>query len=156
MKEMFGNFILVLVVTFSLVMVNCSKNVNEPNNNENETTEGIIGDWQGKNFEYANKNDPSQTANLILYGVNHSMKVNVDSTYSANTVFLSQTITETGTISTRGNQITIYPNDAVARTGTYTLSGDSLSLVIDDQEFDFNQDGSPEPATLSVELQKVK
>ena len=146
------------MVAFSWILFNCDKNATSPSsNNEDEPlNEGLIGEWLGTGFKFTNQNDSTQTINLILMGVSYSMTINQDSLYNSTTIFFGETLLETGSISTNGNQITITPNNADIRTGIYTLLDDSLAMVINDQEFDFNQDEIPEPAILSVELKKIE
>ncbi len=137
----------------------CSSSGTDPDNNtdpvQTQSDWEMVGSWTGVYFEFANPNDSSQVVNLSQYGVSYLMAIADDSSYTSATTFLGDTEVETGRITVQGNQITIAPDTGDPRSGTYTLNENTLRIVVPDQEFDFTQDGIPEPATLTVELVKT-
>jgi len=153
-RHLQGRIFLFIPLFFILTIFSCD-NSTDPVNEEVVLTEGLIGGWKGVYFEFTNQNNPTQSVDLASYGVSHSMLITKDSVYTANTVFLGQEMIETGIISVDGNRFTFKPENDSSRTGTFSLADFKLHLEIDDEHFDFDQDGTDEPATLIVDLEKV-
>ncbi|RMF61869.1 MAG: hypothetical protein D6748_00685, partial [Calditrichaeota bacterium] len=99
---------IVLVSLLSLYLLQCSSN-NSDSGGENTivnppVNSGLVGTWQSVNFAIVSATDTSVTVDLSVYGVNLTMNLNSDSTYSSATTFQGQDITESGIYSVHGNQ----------------------------------------------------
>ena len=141
---------------FALLIISSCDSSSSPNEEaEIVINEGLIGGWKGTYFEYTHQNAPFQSVDLALYGVSHTMIVSEDSIYTANTSFLGQESIEIGSISIHNNEFTFTPQNDSSRTGIFTMDSLKLHIQIDDDHFDFDQDGIDEPATLIVDLEKV-
>jgi len=154
MKKMYGHIILSVLIIISLSLVGCSSNSSGPEEEEGASWE-LVGNWAGIHFEFVDQIDTTLKANLSSYGVSYSMAVNVDSTYSSQTKFLSQSMDETGKIFIDGENITFAPFDGVSHSGVYTYTEETADIRIDDESFDFDQDGNSSPAYLYIQLARI-
>ncbi len=121
------------------------------------TVSDITGTWNASSVVFTNLANPSQKSDLIA-DADGTLTI----TFSANgdfsitlTVPPDQPETDVGTVEVRGDTLTLAesgqgsPTDFIA-----SLSGNTLTLTTDDEEFDFDDDGTDEPASLRVVLQR--
>lgn len=114
----------------------------------------LVGDWEATELTLTNVAAPGQSVDLIQQGAGFSLNVQPSGQYTAILVFGGQDQTEIGQAEVSGNRLTLIPNVPAGQpttTGTYTLQGDVLTLD-GSTEFDFNLDGTPEPATVHLVL----
>lgn len=155
MKKMYGNILVILVVAAFLIIVSCSSNSTDPVEQDNNPNNwALVGTWVGTGFEFVSQADTSVKADLTTYGVAYSIIINHDSTYSSTTAFLGQNMVETGNVIVTATEITISPVNGVSHSGNYTQTATGFDIVITDEGFDFDQDGTDEPAFLYIELVK--
>lgn len=155
MNKMYGHIVFVFVLAFIFVITSCSSNSTDPvEEDTNPNNWALVGTWVGTAFEFVSQADTSVKADLSSYGVAYSIVINADSTYSSTTAFLGQTMIETGTLLVTDTEITLYPVNDQSRTGTYTQTATEISIVITDEGFDFDQDGTDDPAFLYIDLIK--
>lgn len=150
------NLKFVVIAIISLVAFSCSSDTNPTDGNQgtNQIPDGLVGYWVGTSFEYISQADTTVRADLSRFGVVFSVTVNPDSSYSSTTLFLGQTIEESGTISVLQNTLNFTQQADQARSGTFDLNGTSMDIRFEEEAFDFDQDGTEEPAILDITLEK--
>jgi|GEM_PF-2784572 len=148
--------LLLLLTVVSLAFFSCSSENNPTDGNQNtiEVPDGLVGYWVGTSFRYINKADTTVQADLSQFGVVFSVTVEPDSSYSSTTLFLGQTIEESGTISVVQNTVNFTQQADQTRSGTFSLNGTNMDIRFEEEFFDFDQDGTEEPAILDISLEK--
>lgn len=114
----------------------------------------LVGDWEATSLVVTNVANPAVAPDLIDLGATFDLNVQPSGQYTAILIVALQSSTEVGQISVSGASVTLrptFPPGRAATTGTYELSGDAL-LIQGTTEFDFNLDGTPEPALARFEL----
>ena len=103
-----------------------------------------------------NKANTSLQLDLVTEGAVFTISILGNGQYSASLSAFGQAHIEVGIVSVKGTQITISPTSPAgpATTGEWDLQGGRL-VVDGDTEFDFNQDGTSEDATLHLELRRI-
>ena len=122
----------------------------------NASVASLVGDWQATKFQVTNKANPAQAPELIHdLGAQFSLDVQPSGQYTAILAYQGTPITELGTLAIDQGDIVFqvtYPSSETNRSHL-TLSNGRMTLDGDTQ-FDFNNDGKPDPATAHIELQK--
>lgn len=117
--------------------------------------EDLAGTWRSTTFEFTSKADPSLKADLAAQGVVVTFEIRSDGAITITQTEGGNTSTDSGTISVTGNAVTIVSNGDPA-SGTIERDGDTLTLnLTDGPEFDFDGDGSEEPATVLAVFSKT-
>jgi hypothetical protein len=161
---------LILTLVFGVLVISLHISCGgEPFNPFASPAARLIGDWNSTNVLYTNKNNTAQTAMVSLavaIGVDSasfSINFNSDDTYlmtiSITITILGQTqtstVTETGTYQVERNNIIFTDDKNNTDAIPYWLVGNRLHLVFDDNTtYDFNNDGTIEPATATWVFQK--
>ncbi len=116
----------------------------------------LVGGWRAEALVLTNTANSSMSLDLVEEGAVFTLSILGNGQYSASLTAFGQANVEVGTISVRGNQITITPTTprGPATVGTWSIEGDLL-VVDGDTEFDFNQDGATEAATVHLALRRV-
>jgi hypothetical protein len=104
-----------------------------------------------------NQASPDTSVDLIQEGASFTLSILATGEYSAALSLLGQTHTELGTIEVSGSQITITPTTppGPSTSGTWSLTG-GIVYIDGTTEFDFNLDGTDEPADIHIELYAVE
>lgn len=123
---------------------------------ENSIDPALIGMWQGSKVEFTSNEDPTQTVNLIELGASFVMGFDENSTYQTTINLYGQEISETGFIICEGNSFTMQLSSGDIKSGSYEILADTLKVLVEDQTYDFNYDGTPDPATLNIEMVKIQ
>lgn len=116
----------------------------------------LVGTWNASKLEFTSAANATLKADVV--GLGGSLSI----TFASNGSF---TLTErepgelantrTGTFLLKGDTLTISESGQGSPTDFRTsLSGSTLTLTNDDDEYDFNNDGTEEPARLIVVLNK--
>ena len=102
-----------------------------------------------------NKANPDVAPDLIQEGAQFDLNVQPSGQYTAILTYLQQASTEIGFISVSGSTVILERNFPSAQTSTavYRFSGGQL-ILDGDSEFDFNLDGTAEPAEAHIVLDK--
>jgi hypothetical protein len=121
------------------------------------TLESLSGTWDIVKFEYVNVENSSQRVDLVALGLTGTVNLNDNGQYSATTEepgFPPETATGTWsyTVDTFTLQETGSSGDA---TFDLNLGNDVLTLTGADSEFDFDDDGTPEPAKWNITLERM-
>jgi hypothetical protein len=112
------------------------------------TPEDLAGTWEATEMVFTNQANTSESVDLIELGASLTVTVNASGTVS--TVFddgQGGTDSDSGTMSVDGSTITIGSDTYEA-----DRSGDELTLTDATSEFDFDEDGSDDAATLVIRL----
>ena len=116
----------------------------------------LVGDWDADRFVVRSKANPSQAPELIGdLQAQFTLNIQPSGQYTAVLVFQGTPITEIGIIELAGSEVVFqvsYPAPDTNRS-RYTLAAGRLTLD-GDTEFDFNRDGTPDPADAHIELKK--
>ena len=114
-----------------------------------------VGDWNATSLVLTNVANPDVAPDLILdVGAMFTLNVQPSGRYTSILILAGQSQTEIGSLSLTESTVTFRPTTPPglpASSALYTLQGNSLTLD-GDSEFDFNLDGTPEPATAHFEL----
>ena len=123
----------------------------------NPTISDLVASWDAIRFVVQDPSDPEVRPDLIEAGMTFFLDVQPSGNYTAILTAFGQPNTEFGRIEIRGSNELIFhreqPGPPRSDTGTFRLSGDTL-FVTGQTEFDFDQDGAPEPANLFADLVK--
>jgi len=114
----------------------------------------LVGDWEATELVLANVANPSVAPDLIELGATFDLNVQPSGQYTAILVFSLQSQTEIGQVEVDGDRLTLRPTVPPGQpptTGTFSIQGDQLTLD-GSTEFDFNMDGTPEPASAHFEF----
>ena len=115
----------------------------------------FVGDWAADTLVLTSVADPQTSPDFIALGATFTLNVQPSGQYTAILLYSGQSQTEIGNLEVSGETVTLrrtYPS-ASTTAGTYSFSGDHL--VIDGEtQFDFNFDGTLEPALLHLDLVK--
>lgn len=118
--------------------------------------EPFVGDWKATSLVLTNIANPSVAPDLVELGATFTINIQPSGAYTAILIFQEQSQTEIGQVSVSGSNITLqreFPSPETTA-GVYEFS-DADHLTIDgDTEFDFNLDGTPEPALVHFELER--
>lgn len=119
--------------------------------------ESISGTWDIVKFEYVNVENSSQRVDLVALGLTGTVNLNDNGQYAATTEepgFPPETVT--GTWSYTVDTFTLQETGS---TGDWTfdmnVGNDVLTLTGADSEFDFDDDGTPEPAKWNITLERM-
>ena len=115
----------------------------------------ITGSWIATRVEYVSKTT-SDDVDLIAAGGSGELVLNANNTYEftlAPSGGISNTTTGRWTLS--GDLITMTESGmAFSVVFDITLSGSTLRMTGGDAEYDFNHDGTPEPANLNLAFRR--
>jgi hypothetical protein len=115
----------------------------------------FVGDWAADSLVLTSEADPQIAPDLIALGATFTLNVQPSGQYTAILLYSGQSQTEIGKVEVSGQTVTLrrtYPSASITA-GTYSFNGDHL--VIDGEtQFDFNLDGTLEPALLLLDLVK--
>ena len=152
MKRLFSY--LLLAIVGSSFMFCTDSGTGSEEKEEVELTEGLIGSWSATSVQYINTADTTIKADLSQY-IAVTVSVEDDSSYSFVTTVFGQPVSDTGVITANGDQIQFTSSLGDDKAGVYSIIEYNMSLVLNNQLFDFDQDGTDEDAILDVQLEKV-
>jgi hypothetical protein len=119
-----------------------------------EALEAFVGDWTASRFVVRSRANPEIAPDLIsALGAEFTVNVQPSGQYTAILVYQSTPITELGQLEVIGDELVFHVSFPSVRTtrSHFTFSGPRVTLV-GDTEFDYNFDGTPEPAEATIEL----
>ena len=114
------------------------------------TVEDLAGDWEATQFRFTNNSNSSEVVDLITGGA--TLDVIVAASGTVTSVFddgQGGSSSDSGTFSASGTTLTIAGDTFEAE-----RSGDVLILTDENNEYDFDNDGSDDPATLQIRLER--
>ena len=118
------------------------------------TINALAGTWNATSLVFTNNANSSETFDLIADGGSFSITFTAAGGFSGSSTFEGDTDTFSGTFEVQGSNLIISETgESGPETIAFTRSGNTLTLTLDD-EFDFDDDGFDEPATLVIVLQR--
>ncbi len=117
----------------------------------------FVGDWQADVLLITSKANPEMVADLIAIGSTFTLNVQPSGTYTAVLTFQGVAQTEIGDLSVSGSTLTMdrtFPSPQRS-ISTFRFEGSNRLILDGDTEFDFNLDGTPEPATAHIEPVRI-
>ncbi len=119
--------------------------------------EPFVGDWDATEFVVTSVADEGTFFDLIDATGLFTLNVQPSGAYTA-TLFIpdemQQPSVENGTLSVVGAAIRLNPAQGASATSAYEFDGPDVLILDGPTEFDFNFDGTSEPATLHVVLER--
>lgn len=115
----------------------------------------FVGDWRANAMVLTNKANPSVAPDLVQEGAEFTINVQPSGQYTAILLYMQSSSTEIGYLSVSGNTVILdrtFPSPSTS-SASYQFSGGQL-ILDGDSEFDFNLDGTPEPAQAHIVLVK--
>jgi hypothetical protein len=120
------------------------------------TLDDLVGTWRATQFVFTKQSDPSRFFDLIQNSGVVTIVIAANGTYSGQQSAFGVTETFSGTITVSGSFVSLTddedpgdPTDFAA-----SLTGNTLTLATSDAEFDFDFDGTDEPASLTAVFQR--
>lgn len=113
----------------------------------------LAGDWDATRVVLTSVANPQVKPDLIALGASFRLNIQPSGQYTAILLYAQQSSTEIGTLSVSGSTLTMkreFPSRSTTA-AVFALSGDRMTMD-GDSEFDFNLDGTPEPALAHFEL----
>jgi len=139
-------------VAFLVVLAGCGKeSAVEPD----PALAPFVGDWTATALVVTSVANPDVHPDLVQLGAEFSLNVQPSGQYTAILLYAAQSQTEVGNLSISGGFVTMNRTFPSAATSVSAFAFEGNRLTLDgDTEFDFNLDGSPEPALARFELQR--
>ena len=122
---------------------------------DNGSPAGImVGSWIASSLVLTNKANPQQSGDIVAqFDAVFTMDVQESGRYLAILSAFGQSSTESGRLTVSGTLLTMRRELPTELTSVAQITAADSSLIIDgDTEFDFNQDGTPEPSELHMVL----
>jgi hypothetical protein len=121
----------------------------------NPSVADFVGDWNGVSLVLTSQSDPTISPDLIALGATFSLNVQKSGEYTAILLYSGGASTEIGKVEVSGQSVTLdrtYPSKSTT-SGVYSTQGDHL-ILDGETQFDFNLDGTAEPALVHFDLVK--
>jgi hypothetical protein len=112
-----------------------------------------VGSWDATGLVLTSVANPQVRPDLIALGASFRLNIQPSGQYTAILLYAQQSSTEIGILSVSGNAVTMkrdFPSRSTSA-AVFALVGNRMTLD-GDSEFDFNLDGTPEPALAHFEL----
>lgn len=114
----------------------------------------FVGDWTAESMVLTNKANPDVHPDLIAVGATFTIDVQESGQYTAILLYASQASTEIGTLDVSGQTVTLhqtFPSPSTTA-AVFSFQGEDHLTLDGDSEFDFNLDGTAEPALAHIVL----
>lgn len=108
----------------------------------------LVGSWNASLYQYTDNANPAQQVDLIVQGASFDMTVTADGTVS--TLLddgVGGTSSDSGVLTPDGTTLTIAGTAYAAQ-----RAGDVLTLTDTTNAYDFDSNGSDDPATLMIRM----
>lgn len=113
----------------------------------------LVGDWDATRLVLTSVANPQVKPDLVALGAAFRLNVQPSGLYTAILLYAEQSSTEIGTLSVSGTTLTMrrdFPSRSTSA-AVFTISGSRMTMD-GDSKFDFNLDGTSEPALAHFEL----
>ena len=120
------------------------------------TLENLVGSWRATQFLFTQQSDPSTFFDLIQNSGTVTITISANGTYVGQQSAFGSTETSSGTITVSSRFVTLTDDDEPGDPTQFaaTLTGNTLTLTSSDFTFDFDFNGTEEPATLTAVFQR--
>lgn len=148
-----SRWIVALAVLFG---TGCGSSSSGPVVEPDPAVEPFVGDWTAAEFTVTSSADATQTFD-VTDGGSFTINVQPSGFYTAIVDFpdLAVPVVESGQLSAVGNSITLRPQGGVAATSSYQFEGPDRLILDGPTEFDFNRDGTLDPANAHIVLERT-
>lgn len=132
--------------------MNCDEKSTDPNKViGGNVPDSLIGNWGASNYIFTNTANPLEQVDIIQLGITLLLNIQSNGTYTSTMTFPNDPPeTETGTVNFQNNIVTVNPPGDDPFAMTYVLVDSILTFMRTDSEFDFDDDGTDEPATETI------
>jgi hypothetical protein len=114
----------------------------------------FVGTWDAAVFRVTSDADTSIVADLLLNNGSFTLNVQESGTYTATLTFGGMPLVEIGVVRVAGGFITLQPNGGDPATSAFTFPRSDYMTLAGPTEFDFNLDGTLDPAQAYIESQQ--
>jgi hypothetical protein len=122
---------------------------------EDIVVEDLIGTWNATEFVFSNFEDPVTDVDVIDLGGEVTIIIRADNTYTVQLELPGAEPEEVdGEWVLNGDVLTFDEGTADETVFNISLSGTTLTIHTEDLEFDFDEDGTDEPAQLDATFVK--
>ncbi len=137
------------VATLALApLVACSGDGTGPSDRD------LVGVWGALRFEYTSAAQPPLSRDIVQDdGASYTIDFTLEGTYTTRLSEQSGTTRDAGTFDIRGSTLVLVSNDGPRVEYEQSLENGFMTLRRQDAAFDFDSDGTPEPASLFIRLQ---
>lgn len=137
------------------LIFSCESNSTEPKSSQGNVPQEMVGTWHAAQYIMTDKSNPLNQVDLISFGLQVTLIIQNSGHYQSNMIIPGDTTyVDTGMLSLSGTQLTVDSDSEAPTTMTCEMSGNHMTLTDPNSEFDFNDDGTDEPATATVVLIK--
>ena len=117
----------------------------------------IAGTWVASVWVFTNPANTSQTADIMALGGSFMLVLNADGTFTSTIQEPGDDLpdVDTGTYEVVGSLITIAESGQGSPTGFQAVrNGDSMTLTTSGEDFDWDDDGQDDPASMRLVLNR--
>ncbi len=142
------------VIVLAVLLPSCGGD--EPLGPDSSLT-AFVGDWHATSLVISSPVAPDVSVDLIELGSSFDLNIQPSGHYTAILVFAGQGQTEIGQISLSGPSTVILTREFPTPSreiSTFIFHGPDRLILDGDTEFDFNLDGTLEPALAHFDLQR--
>lgn len=149
----------ILAAALVAALAACSSSSSPDTESETDLLARLAGTWDGTEMVLTSRDsDPEVTLDILGGGLgadaSFTLELEESGRYTATLVVLDQPDEETGDIEITESAITLDPDGPdPAVTGTWDLEGDTL-VIQGETQFDFDLDGTNDPADLDLVLER--
>jgi hypothetical protein len=123
----------------------------EPTGPDRLKVADLAGNWTGKKHEFINKMDPAQKIDIIAMGWSITMEIKSNGRFT----FRVEESAASGILRIQGgNLILKWDGDKEEYTVAFSLSRNRLTITDHNASYDFDSDGTSEPATAVLVLER--
>lgn len=112
----------------------------------------MVGTWNATSAVFTNKQNPAQSIDIVKqHQAVITMEIGGDARATLTLIAFGQLTTVAGRARVEGSQLILRPDDPARPEERFLFQLQGNNLTLDgDGEWDFNQDGTPEPSTLRL------
>lgn len=119
------------------------------------TAEELLGVWGAVEYVYSSQADTTAKVDLLTeLGATYSLQLISGGSYETVLHLPEGTARETGTFDVRGDRLTLTPDGGAPTSYRFTFDQVFLRLTDPDAVYDVDGDGTAEPATLRLRLDR--
>lgn len=140
-----------VMVVLALAATACSGN---KSTQPDSAVAPFVGDWSATTLVLTDKANPDVHPDLISLGATFTINVQESGQYTAILIYASQASTAIGTLEISGNTMTQHQTFPTSQStaGVFSFQGNDQFTLDGDSEFDFNLDGTLDPALAHIVL----
>lgn len=119
------------------------------------TINDLVGTWQITKWEYTSTANTSMKVDLKAMGASATLTVQSSGAYTITGTFAGFPFSSSGTYAVQGNNIVVNEADGDGpQTVPFTLNGNTWTITGLSGDWDFDDDGTDDPATLLIVFTK--